>query len=266
MRIYTHNLFARREGWEQRRTLLRAGIAEMRPDVVLFQEEVRRNGYDQTADLVGDGFHVVHSSARSASEGSGISIASRWPIVAVRELDLTAGGRPVDEYEWATLIATIQAPEPLGRIVVANHFPDAAVDGEAERERQAVLAAEALRADAARHPVIIAGDFDAEPDAGSLRFLIGRQSLAGQSVAAVRAWDAVHPGHPCVTLDPDNPLVAAQLPGWPFREIDHILVWCGPGGLPALRVDACERVMLHDGDTWASDHHGLRADLSVPVR
>ena len=44
---------------------------------------------------------------------------------------------------------------------------------------------------------MLAGDFNAGPDAASIRFLTGRQSLRGESVAYVRAWDAVHPGGRC---------------------------------------------------------------------
>lgn len=98
-------------------------------------------------------------------------------------------------------------------------------------------------------PVILAGDFDAEPDSASLRYLTGDAGYP-------RAWDAVHYCKPCVTLDPANPLHAEQLPDWPFTQIDHVLV------RGEVTVVACERV--HDSPrdgVWASDHYGLVADL-----
>lgn len=265
LRVYTHNIYARRAGWAQRRELLVEGIAKLQPDIVLFQEEVRTADYDQTADVLGSGWRIVHSAGRSEQESSGISVASRWPVVAVEEIDLTAGGPPIDEFAWAALIVTVEAP--IGALRVVNHFPDAAADREAERERQAVLVERRLRELAAEAdiPTVLAGDLDAEPDAASVRFLLGRQSLEGESAAFVRAWDMAHPGEPCWTLDPGNGLVATTMPGWPYREIDHILVRCGRDGLASLLVEACERV--HDSPrdgVWASDHYGLVADLVLP--
>ena len=263
--MYTHNIYARRAGWSSRRQVLIDGLARIAPDIVLFQEEVRTAEYDQTMDVLGGEWNIAHSRARSVDEGSGISVASRWPLEVIAEIDLTAGGRAIDEYIWASLV--VRAETPSGPVIIVNHFPEAAVDGELERQRQAVLIAREIESLASSDdvPVVIAGDFNAEPDAVSLRFLTGKQPLDETSVVYVSAWDAAHPGQACVTLDPGNPLVAAGLSGWPYREIDHILVRCGASGTSSMRVDACERVLDRpNGGTWASDHYGLVADLSAP--
>jgi endonuclease/exonuclease/phosphatase family metal-dependent hydrolase len=264
VRLYTHNIYARRSDWPARRRALIAGIERWNPDVVLFQEEVLTGDYDQTVDLLGPSWTVAHSTGRSERERSGISVASRWPIRSVEEIDLTVGGPPVDEYMWAALLVTIDAPS--GPIRVVNHFPDASADREIERERQAVLVERRLAELAASDdiPTVVAGDLDAEPDAASLRFLLGKQSLSGISTAFVRAWDVVHPGEPCWTFDPANDLFAATMPGWPYREIDHILVRCRRDGLASFLVEACERVDRPYDGVWPSDHHGLVADLRVP--
>ena len=135
------------------------------------------------------------------------------------------------------------------------------------RRELAVVVAHRLRELAAEAdiPTVLAGDLDAEPDAASVRFLLGRQSLEGESTAFVRAWDVVHPGEPCWTLDPASDLVARTMPGWPYREIDHILVRCRRDGLASLLVESCARVHDRPRDgVWASDHYGLVADLVVP--
>jgi hypothetical protein len=44
-------------------------------------------GYDQVADLLGVGYHLAHQRDR-ATDGSGCSIASRWPLQRVHEVDL----------------------------------------------------------------------------------------------------------------------------------------------------------------------------------
>lgn len=113
-------------------------------------------------------------------------------------------------------------------------------------------------------PVILGGDLDAEPDSGSVRLLTGRQSLNGESTAYVRAWDVAHPGERCVTLDPADGLVASTVPGWPYRQFDHILVRCARDGLASLLVESCERVFdKRRAGMWASDHYGLVAELTA---
>jgi endonuclease/exonuclease/phosphatase family metal-dependent hydrolase len=262
VRLYTHNIYARRADWSARRQLLIDGIADLDPDIVFFQEEVLTPEYDQAADILGSGWHVAHSAGRSERESSGIAIASRWPVLAVEEIDLTVGGPPIDEFAWAALVVTTETPS--GPLLLVNHFPDAAADRENERERQAVIVARRVAELSAPDdiPVILGGDLDAEPDAASVRFLLGRQSLDGHSTAFVRAWDVAHPGMPCWTLEPGNGLVADTMPGWPYRQIDHILVACSRDGLSSMLVEGCER--MHDrprAGVWASDHYGLVADL-----
>jgi endonuclease/exonuclease/phosphatase family metal-dependent hydrolase len=262
IRVYTHNIYGRRAGWDDRRDVLVNGIARLRPDIILFQEEIWTADYDQTGDLVPDGWHVEHSTARSAHESSGIAIASRWPMTVIEEVDLTQGGPPIDEFAWAALI--VQVTTPLGPVVVVNHFPDAAVDRESERERQAlVIHRRVTELCDPEVPVILGGDLDAEPHASSLRFLTGLQSLDGESTAYQRTWDAVHPFEPCVTLDPIRNPLTAGMRNWPYRQIDHLLVRCGPDGLAALRIDACSLVHDEPADgVWASDHYGLIADVT----
>jgi endonuclease/exonuclease/phosphatase family metal-dependent hydrolase len=229
---------------------------------VFFQEEVWASGFDQTRDVVPLEWNVVHSVGRSADEASGISVASHWPLELIEEIDLTAGGPPVDEFVWAALIVRVTTPS--GPVVVVNHFPDAAVDREDERERQALLVARRVAAVCDPDvPVVLGGDLDAEPEAGSMRFLTGLQTIDGHSVSYQRAWDATHRFDRCVTIDPERNPLASGMRGWPYRQIDHLLVRSGRDGLAGLRIESCSRV--HDepiGGVWASDHFGLVAELT----
>ena len=163
----------------------------------------------------------------------------------MRELDLSVVSPRTGDFACTTLIAEIAAPPPFGPLLLVNHFPDYQVDHELERERQTVLAARALENMVAERPmhVLLAGDLDAEPDAASLRFLTGKQSLDGISVCYRNAWDSAHPGEPGHTFTPDNPLAPAD---WPFRRIDHILVRCGhaadrPSASPAANSPSPNR-------------------------
>ena len=109
------------------------------------------------------------------------------------------------------------------------------------------------------------GDLNAGPDAASVRFLAGRQSLAGISVRYEDAWEAVHADEPGHTFSPRNRLVrAGQMPLERGRRIDHIMTRSGPYG-PLLDVADCRLVFDRPVDgVWASDHFGLLAELRRP--
>lgn len=74
-------------------------------------------------------FHVAHQMSREPGElsdveaGQGISIASRWPLGEVRELDLHLTPRTAD-FARATLVAEVLAPEPFGPLLFVNHLPN----------------------------------------------------------------------------------------------------------------------------------------------
>lgn len=261
VRLYTHNVWGIRGDWQRRRKVLATGIRALRPDLITLQETIVTLDYDQVADVLGDGWQIVHSAAREP-DGQGFSIASRWPIANVRELDLNVTPRTGD-FACTCLIAEIDAPAPVGPVLLVNHFPDYPVDHEHERELQTALVARAIEDHLAHHPahVLLAGDLDADPDAASLRFLAGKQSLDGLSVCYRRAWERAHPGERCPTFTARNPLAPRA---WPFEEIDHIFIRSGLEGGPTLRIARCEMAFDEPVDgVWASDHIGLVADSSL---
>jgi hypothetical protein len=181
---------------------------------VAFQEAVVNDGYDQVTDILGPGYHVAHQTDRQAhrkastEDGQGVSIASRWPLGAVREvaLDLTAR---TGDFAHTTLHAEIVEPEPIGTLLFVNHLPSWQLTFEHERELQTVAAArfvEGLLAQRGMH-VVLAGVLDATPGAASVRFWRGLQLLGGTSVSYRNAWEATHPGEPGHTFTARSPLV-----------------------------------------------------------
>jgi endonuclease/exonuclease/phosphatase family metal-dependent hydrolase len=250
--------------WAARQSALRAGLRALRPDLVALQEVITTDGYDQAADLLGPGYHLAHQRRREA-DGSGVSIASRWPLGGVHEVDLDVTPRTAD-FPCVTLLAEVRAPGPVGRLLFANHKPSYRLDLEHERELQAVAAARTIEqrvSQRAAH-VVVAGDMDATPESASLRFWRGLQSLDGLSVCYRNAWEHVHPGDPGHTFTPRNPLLAEGT--WPLergRRIDHVLVRCGSHG-PTLEPRDCSLLFDEPVDgVWASDHFGVMADLVV---
>jgi endonuclease/exonuclease/phosphatase family metal-dependent hydrolase len=264
VRVLTLNLWGRRGDWAARRALIAAGVRDLRPDLVAFQEAVVDGEYDQAADLMGSEFHYAHQAEREPGEdgverGQGTSIASRWPIGEVSEVDLQVTPR-TGGFACTTLVAEIASP--VGLLVFANHVPSWQLQFERERELQALAAARALEELEADH-IVLAGDLTSDPQAANVSFLCGRRSLEGMSVCYRDAWESVHGADPGETFTPRNPLVSDW--DWPFRRLDYILVRCGEHGGPTLAITACERVFDEPvGGIWASDHFGVVADLEPP--
>ena len=164
MRVATPNVWKHEGDWPARRTLLREGFDALAPDLVALQETV----LGQAGEILGDAFEVVDSRRRSA-DGVGASIASRWPVAAVEELELEGSARD-EGFPCTTMIVTVEAPGVDAPVRFVNHFPSWKPQQELERERQAVQAARRL--EALDGHVVVAGDFDSDPEAASLRCLV----------------------------------------------------------------------------------------------
>ncbi|TDU84434.1 endonuclease/exonuclease/phosphatase family metal-dependent hydrolase [Kribbella voronezhensis] len=267
LRIATLNMFGLRENWAARRKLIAEGFAEFSPDLVALQETATNGSVDQAREVLGDGYQFVHHTEREA-DGQGISVASRWPVTAVHEVELPSGPRPAG-FVCSALVTEIEAPDPVGRLLFVNHLPDWQLTHEAERERQTVAVARAIEdlVGTARRHVIVAGDLDATPDAASIRFWTGKQSLEGFSVCYRDAWAATHANEPGHTFTPENTLTTtAEVGDWELelgRRIDYIFIRCSEYG-PTLDVARCRRLFDQPrGGTWPSDHFGVGAELAA---
>lgn len=121
LRVLTLNLWQRYGAWADRRSVLINGLRALQPDIVAFQESIKNDDYDQVSDLLGSTFHIVHQKKREP-QGMGISIGSRWPLGEVHEADLNVTPRCAG-FPAGTLLAEVQAPDPVGSILFVNHFP-----------------------------------------------------------------------------------------------------------------------------------------------
>jgi endonuclease/exonuclease/phosphatase family metal-dependent hydrolase len=268
VRVLTLNLWGRQGAWDERRSVLADGLEGLRPDLVAFQEAIVRDGYDQVSDLLGPGYHVVHQGVGLLDDGNhGASIASRWPLGEVREIDLHVTPVTAD-YPCGLLAVEVLMPEPVGSMWFVAYGPWYPWYAERERELQAVAAARFVeglvdgRRDI-RH-VVLAGDLNATPDSASVRFWRGLQSLDGTSVCYRDAWEHARTGDPGRTVSSRNPLRSvAGTPLEPGRRIDYIMLRCVEHG-PTLDISACECTFdeVVNG-VWASDHFGVVADFSA---
>jgi endonuclease/exonuclease/phosphatase family metal-dependent hydrolase len=274
IRVLTLNLWQRQGVWSERRAALIKGLQTLQPDVVGFQESIKDETYDQVRDLLGPEYQIVHQKSRGP-EGMGISVASRWPLGDVYELDLNVTPRCAG-FPAGALLAEVKAPDPFGPLLFVNHFPHWQGSFERERELQAVRVATFVEEQVQRafRQVILVGDLDADPEAASVRFLSGRQSLSDLSVCYRNAWASSHPGEPGDTFTPESPAVKKQVVkgmfpfrDWPYRQIDYIFLRFGAHGGEALDIAACDRIFDRPVEgVWATDHFGLIADFGLPQR
>ncbi|MGW0545981.1 endonuclease/exonuclease/phosphatase family protein [Streptomyces altiplanensis] len=265
----TLNVWNTRGDAPARTALINAELRRLEPDLVALQEVLP----GQLPGLVeGTGLHGTHQSQTAATAPpyadryGGTAIATRWPHRIVEVLDQRGTNAP--DIPWLTLAALVPLPG-LGEALFIAPATSFRLGAEAQRERQ-VLALSDLDA---RHrtalPTIMAGDFNADPDAASIRYLTGRQSLSGRSTHFHDAWEIAGsgPGH---TWSADNPNatedieVLVRQPGH-RRRFDYVFA-----GSPHAHPNAFARVRSArlafdepaDG-LWASDHYGVVADLEV---
>ena len=272
LRIFTLNLNNQRPD-PRGDLLVRDEVIDLGPDLISLQE-VDWNGEDAhqaEAILTGLGYESIHQfDVQRPDRPYGTLIASRWPVSRsdLVKLPSTERGKA---FPRALQAAEIEAPEPIGTLLFINPKPHYEPHMELEREMQAVAVADYIErnADPNGFPPIVAGDLDATPEASSIRFLTGLQSLYGRSTYFVDAWKAAGNEGPGYTWACENALVA-EVAERIVREkehrrrLDYILV-----GAPLLyrgyaRVETCRVVLDQPRDgVWASGHFGVFAEIAL---
>jgi endonuclease/exonuclease/phosphatase family metal-dependent hydrolase len=261
------------EGDSRRLGLINMVLRDLQPDLLAFQEVVQTEERRSLHILLeGLGLHGTHQADIQAfvppfaDRYGGSAIATRWPHKVVEVLDLRLSDAA--DIPWATVAAVVDVPD-AGDLLFFGATASWRLSAESARERQAIAIAELD----ARHrrdlPTIIAGDFNAGPDAASIRFLTGRQSLGAHSVLYHDAWAVAGDG-PGYTWTVDNPNAKAgaeQIVGQSDyrKRFDYVFV----GGWDAhpkahARVQSAKLVFDQPIDgVWASDHFGVMVDLDV---
>jgi endonuclease/exonuclease/phosphatase family metal-dependent hydrolase len=261
------------EGDDRRTKAINQELRRIEPDLVSFQEVISRPDRRQLDELLaGTELHGTHQSdAMSytppfADRYGGTAVATRWPHTTIEVLDMRVAGAA--DVPWCTVAVTVAVPD-AGELLFIGTTAAWRLDAEAVREQQAV----ALTDLDARHrcalPTVIAGDFNAAPDAASIRYLRGLQSLGGRSVHYHDAWEIAGVG-PGYTWTVDNPntrdvVDAVVRQTQHHRRIDYVFI----GSWHQHRSASCEvrsAAVAFDqpiDGVWASDHYGVVVDVEV---
>jgi endonuclease/exonuclease/phosphatase family metal-dependent hydrolase len=249
-RLITWNVWGRYGPWEHREAAIRATLERHDPDVVGLVE-----AWDEQGARLGLPYHVFEGDSEVNGARSGLAVLSRWPIGAHESRKLTGekdtGGR--------VLYARIDGPRGVIQVYVVALTWRLEHSGERQRQVREVAAfiAETQRR---RHPTVLCGDFNADPDSDELRMLTGKSIPATPGLVFYDAWTAAGNGQDSGhTWAGANPWAAPAL--WPDRRIDHVLsAWPRRGG--AGHPVRCEVIGDEPvGGVVASDHYGVLADL-----
>ena len=259
----TLNLWNLSGGWRERRAEVLAWLELLQPDVVCLQEVIEdadgRNSARWLYDNAGgfEGF-AHHGTPTPLFENItfGNAILSRWSIATTNVVDLPDDDPPA---------------EPTGRFVLhvrtngldvfCTHLTSLPAHGYL-REQQVLATDDAVRRLAdpgAAMPPILAGDFNADPDATEIRYLSGLATLDGRSTYYQEAWRVAGGREPGWTWENRNPFMSVQHDT--DRRIDYVFVgWRrddGRGRVETCRV-VCDRSLT---GVYASDHFGLLAEI-----
>ena len=259
-RVLTLNIWNLAGDWRARRQAIVAVVRRWEPDVVCLQEVVandRGNQAEWLADALG-GWSVAYAGEPIAGGPDLFGNA----VVSPRAIDATATARLPHVPDDAEVHRVVLHARTGGVDVFSTHLSwqlhDAALR---ERQVQALVRFVEERTDpsAALGPVI-AGDFNAEPDATAIRYLCGLAALDGASTYSRTrgGWRATAARGSRGRTSTPTPRSTASPTGASTTCSAASADPSGAGRPVECRVVADEPV---EG-VWPSDHYGVLAVLA----
>jgi endonuclease/exonuclease/phosphatase family metal-dependent hydrolase len=255
LRILTWNVWGRYEPWRDREAAIVATVRDARPDVVVLTEAWSKGADSQCARLAGplDLPHHVFSGVPAQEDAdalSGVAVLSRWPIRRESSLDL-GGARS----QYAELSGPRGPVQVYGLVMDAWWFDESRARQDAVRE----LLTHVDRTQDERAPLIVAGDFNADPDSDEIRMLTGRTSVPVPGLSFYDAWEVAGSSSPGHTWSNANPWATQLL--WPDRRIDYVFSAAPRPGGAGHPVDVALVGTEPVDGVHGSDHYAVVASL-----
>ena len=255
LRIITWNVWGLYGPWQEREAAIVATLRDARPDIVVLAESWAKDGDSQCARLAGPlglphhAFSGIPAQEDEAAR-SGVAVMSRWPIR--RESGLTFGSARVQLAELSG---------PRGPILVCGLVMDAWWFDESQARQGSVreLLSYVDQAQDNRAPVIVCGDFNADPDSDEIRMLTGRTTAPVPGLSFYDAWEVAGPAAPGHTWCNENPWATQLL--WPDRRIDYIFSATARPGGAGHPIHTALLGTRPVSSTYPSDHYALQSSL-----
>lgn len=273
-------------GWERRRDEIVAWINRVAPDVICLQEIWQSDTITNTGTWLAEhadgdwhqAFGGIALPAKRSPDPSvlfGSAMLSRWPIDESELHMMTIGpstGRPKGR-TWGLLRA-----KTAGLDLFSVHLAPA--PDETDHRQAQVLAIDELIATTVKEapfdshgerrpgmPVVVCGDFNAEPDSDEIRFLSGFTMLGDRRTFYQDAWRVAGDGSPGYTQDWRTNEIAADL-NVHRKRIDYVFVGdafrrTGSAGRVLSAAVICDEPLT---GVLASDHFGLAVEIEWPDR
>lgn len=265
--------------WDRRRHEILAWFDKLDPDVVCFQEAWQDETHSNSVEWIVDncapgrwhwcfgGLPLPEVLWPDQSLQFGSAVLSRWPIDHHELIAL-----PVDETtedpRWRFRSELLHA-RSAGLDIFSTHLVPAPAQAY-HRVKQVLFIDDMLKATAdpqAPMPLVLCGDFNAEPQSDEIRFLGANAVIDGRSTYYRDAWAAAGNTDVGITADPrHSPIVKAM--NLPPKRIDYVFVgdsFLRPAG--AGMVLQTQRAFDEKlTGILASDHFGLVVDIRWPQR
>ena len=262
LRLVTWNVWGRYGPWEPRERAITETLRALDPDIVVLAE-AWQTGEDSQCSRLGAELGLPHHAftGEPLDEGdavsNGVAVMTRWPIAQHADLMLGADSGGTASPLLFTELAGPRGPVQVFATCMYAWRPDQSA------ERQACirdLAGYVSKTQNKRAPVVVAGDFNADPDSDEIRMLTGRTDVPVPGLVFHDAWEMTgDPRASGATWSNDNPWAVPVL--WPPRRIDYIFTaWPRRGGRG--HPIRCELVGTRPvSGLLPSDHYGILTDL-----
>jgi endonuclease/exonuclease/phosphatase family metal-dependent hydrolase len=263
MRVLQINIWGHAGPYAERSAMLQQDVKALAPDVITLQEvDGSGEAANQAVELFRPLGYEVRFDPRPGRPDFewGMAIAARHPLDTLEVVELEHGGVAVaSRVDMDGRHVWVCSACPLGWWQTQ----------EAQREDECLRLDEWVTDLAAGEvPPVMGGDFDATPDAASIRFLTGLQSLRGRSTHWVDAFAVAGDGSPGHTWSSNNPFMGPKAvqtfaQADHHRRIDYVFVG-SPFKWPLRAVVRSAAVVLKErGGIAPSDHYGVLADLDL---
>ncbi len=236
--VVTLNLWHNQGDWPRRLAVILDTLRAERPDVICLQEVLQNDSLPNQAQSIGDSLGYRRSFASvdgpDAPKRYGNAILFRHPFSESDSRKL----EPLDDYRVVAHARIEVGERPLD--VYCTHLHHTEEGGTIRATQLRDLLGFIGRTRKRRAPVLLAGDFNAPPDAPELRLLDG---------TFADAYAATHP-------EPDSPVTTLNPAlGHTPRRIDYLFYE------PKSAIQPIDTRLLFTeptaGSTWASDHFGV---------